>query len=519
VTWIGLDWTAVASERDTRFSGNLLGHHSLLPKDSLSFPVPPALFAFGPFELDAASRRLTRDGEPVALSARQFDLLHLLVARAGQVLSKDALIETAWSGVAVTDNSLEQAISSLRRILASPDTTAYIETQARRGYRFAAEVRRVDRRAPEATLEALLAPHRAWVEGRAALETLERSQVLRAREVFARAIEQMPDQASAHVGLANAGIMQFEMTRSELEPDTAALSVAATHAREACRLDPAYGEAWATLGFVLDRTGNHADALAASRRAVSLEPDNWRHHLRLAYVSWGEERLREAQRTLALLPGFPLAHWLAATVHVARQAFDHAERELLAGIHAPAAEAAETGTRFSGVALHWLLGLIMLARGNDADAEEQFRLELAGENSGQLYARECCANTWYAIGALRLRRGDRAGAEAAFAETRARVPQHPMAAVALAAVRADPQALSSQEGSISRLSAADVAFAHALAAVLRGDVQAAADLIDRALAATPPGSACWNLPLEPMLRAGSDSRWHSALARLRNRAA
>ena len=83
-----------------------------------------------------------------------------------------------------------------------------------------------------------------------------------------------------------------------------------------------YGEAWATLGFILDRTGHRADALAASRMAVTLEPDNWRHHLRLGYVSWGEERLREARRTLALLPGFPLAHWLAATVHVARQAFD-----------------------------------------------------------------------------------------------------------------------------------------------------------------------------------------------------
>ena len=92
--------------------------------------MPTDLFAFGPFELDAAARRLTKDGEPVPLSSRQFDLLHLLVARAGQVLSKDALIETAWSGVAVTDNSLEQAISSLRRMLAAPDTTAYIETQA-----------------------------------------------------------------------------------------------------------------------------------------------------------------------------------------------------------------------------------------------------------------------------------------------------------------------------------------------------------------------------------------------------
>ena len=65
---------------------------------------------------------------------------------------------------------------------------------------------------------------------------------------------------------------------------------------------------------------------------MSLEPDNWRHHFRLSLVSWGEARLRAARRTLALLPGLPLAHWLAATVHVARQNLDEAERELRAGI-------------------------------------------------------------------------------------------------------------------------------------------------------------------------------------------
>ena len=75
---------------------------------------------------------------------------------------------------------------------------------------------------------------------------------------------------------------------------------------------PQSAEAWATLGFVLDRTGDHVDAVAASRRAVTLEPDNWRHHFRLAFVTWGEERLRAARRTLALFPGFPLAHWLAS---------------------------------------------------------------------------------------------------------------------------------------------------------------------------------------------------------------
>ena len=203
------------------------------------------VYGFGSFQLDPISRTLNQAGNPVALSARQFDLLLLLVARAGQVLSKDALIDAAWAGVAVTDNSVEQAVSALRRILNSHEAGTYIETQARRGYRFVVDVRRTDRREPDEALDALLAPHRAWIEGRAALETLERSQILHAREVFERVLAQVPDQASAHVGLANAGVMQFEMTRCELTPDTAALALAASHARDACRLDPRYGEAWA----------------------------------------------------------------------------------------------------------------------------------------------------------------------------------------------------------------------------------------------------------------------------------
>ena len=71
------------------------------------------------------------------------DLLHLLVSRAGEVLSKDALIAAAWRDVAVTDNSLEQAISALRRALTPETGERYIETQPRRGYRFAATVTRL----------------------------------------------------------------------------------------------------------------------------------------------------------------------------------------------------------------------------------------------------------------------------------------------------------------------------------------------------------------------------------------
>src|SRR5262245_683695 len=309
----------------------------------------------------------------------------------------------------------------------------YIETHARRGYRFAAEVTRSDVRETDDALEALLAPHRMWIEGRAALETLERNQIVHARDVFERVVEQVPEQAPAHVGLANACAMQFEMTRTDRQPDRRALEVALMHAREACRLDARYGEAWATLGFVLDRTGDHAGALPALRRAVALEGDNWRHRIRLSYASWGEERLREAQRTLALLPDFPLAHWLAASVHVARQALGEAERELSAGINA---QRAETGgaTRFTGIALHWLRGLIRLAEGDESGALEDFDRELSGEGSGHLYARECCANTWYAIGAVRLRRGQMPEARAAFRQTLDRLPVHPMARAGLAVV-------------------------------------------------------------------------------------
>src|SRR5581483_11354066 len=320
--------------------------------------VEPVI-AFGPFELDPERKKLRRDGEPVPLNGRLADVLCALVARPGQILTKDQLIEAAWPEVAVTDNSLEQAISALRRLLGSGTSHQYIETQPRRGYRFVAPVTRVDRRVSDAALEAMLAPHRAWIDGRAALEALERSEIARARDVFAGVVEAAPSQAPARVGLANACVMQFEMTRAERAPDVAALAFAAEHAREACRLDPDYGEAWATLGFVLERTGERMNALAALRRAVSLEPDNWRHHVRLSYGSWGEERLRAARRALTLVPGLAMAHWLAATVHVAREAFVDAERDLRAGLEAQQQAAGP----FSSVALHWLSGLLFLRRG------------------------------------------------------------------------------------------------------------------------------------------------------------
>jgi len=468
-------------------------------------------FQFGDFELDAASGRLTHGGAAVTLPARHVDVLAALLAHAGQVVSKDALVEAAWRDVAVTDNSLEQAISSLRRALAAASGAA-IETVPRQGYRFTGDVQRVAPRATDDTLEALIAPYRAFVEGRAALESLSVDRVIEASRAFNTVLAATPDNAAAHIGMATSYAMRFEMTRADLAPDLDALAAATNHARESCRLDPRYGEAWATLGFVLDRTGAGVDAVAALSRAVSLEPDNWRHHLRLAAVSWGEARLRAARRTLTLLPGCPLAHWLAATVHVARQSFDEAERELTAGCAAVAGAGAET--RFSGVALEWLLGLIRLSQGDAPAAQSHFDRELAAETGGHLYARECCANVWYAIGAMRWRAGDRPAANEAFAQALRRVQRHPLASIMVAG------APTSEGPPANRIhgSPVDAAIVRAVALTAAGRNTGAVSVVDAALAAAPEGNGGWILPVEPMLQAGGPE-WAPVLARLRNRAA
>jgi DNA-binding winged helix-turn-helix (wHTH) protein len=478
------------------------------------------VYTFGPFELDGRARQLRRDGEELSLSDRYLSVLLHLATHAETVVAKDELVRAGWGDLAVTDNSLEQAISALRRVLVpSPDGQPYIETVPRQGYRLAAAVARTVSPDSDEAIEVLLAPHRAWIDGRAALETLERGQILHAREVFAQVVAVTPDLAPAHVGLANACVLQFEMTRADEIPDTDALRVATDHAYEACRLDAQNCEAWATLGFVLERAGNHTDALAASRRAIALEPDNWRHHFRLSSIAWGEERLQGARRTLALLPGFSLAHWLAATVLVARQTLDDAARELVAGIASESGRGGES--RFSGVALHWLLGLIYLAWGDESRAMEEFERELLTEGNGHLYARECCANTWYAIGALHLRRERMADAAAAFSRAMQRVPRHPMARFGLALAESpdSPPVLPDAQAP-GRGGPIEAVLCTAAGQVFRGSHADAAQLVDRILSAAAPGNAAWLLPIEPLLNVGAaPDLWASALTRLRTRAA
>lgn len=102
-------------------------------------------FAFGEFRLDARRRVLSKNGDALSLTPRNFDLLLLLVEKEGQILAHDDILDTVWKGTFVEQANLKNAISVLRKALGEgPGEGIYIKTIPRRGYSFVAPVRQLD---------------------------------------------------------------------------------------------------------------------------------------------------------------------------------------------------------------------------------------------------------------------------------------------------------------------------------------------------------------------------------------
>jgi DNA-binding winged helix-turn-helix (wHTH) protein/Flp pilus assembly protein TadD len=481
---------------------------------NLPVPMPggSSVYRFGPFEFDPLRGRLFRGATRVPLADSQVAILLQLVSCLGDVVSKDTLAKAAWPDAAVTDNSVDQAISRLRKILGGGQhRTRDIETVPNRGYRFVSVVERTTRYDPAASSDAPLAPYRAFVHGEDELDTLDRDAILRARREFEKALRETPDYADAHVGLANACAFAYEATRADVEPDVASLQLAIDHALKACELEPASADAWSTRAFAFCLNGDTDEAEAAACKAVDLDSKDWQHAMRLAYVSWGETRLRAARRVLKLCPGLALAHYLMATVFVARQAFEAALELLQDGCAAQDAQALSTGG-YPGVALHLHRGRVLAAMGDVEKAIDELTRELDAPHHGQVYARECIANTWYTLGALHQRQGRRNDATAAFKQALTVVPGHMSATAALGG---DPQSPRRRRDPNS----IDLAVAQAIILARTGRHGEAAQLCADALAQAPRGCAGWLLPAEPMLNpAARPDIWAPTLAILRNRA-
>jgi TolB-like protein len=93
-------------------------------------------YEFGPFRLDSDAEILFCDARPMVLGQRAVALLRLLLERAGAPVSKDALFNAAWPGLAVEDSNLTVQIAALRRAFGEAGGADWIETLPRRGYRY-----------------------------------------------------------------------------------------------------------------------------------------------------------------------------------------------------------------------------------------------------------------------------------------------------------------------------------------------------------------------------------------------
>ena len=109
-------------------------------------PQPERRYRFGVFEADAATGELRRQGLRVKLNAQPFQLLFMLLERPGELLTREEISRELWPDGTFVDfeHGVNSAVNRIREALGdTASNPRFVETLARRGYRFVAPVERV----------------------------------------------------------------------------------------------------------------------------------------------------------------------------------------------------------------------------------------------------------------------------------------------------------------------------------------------------------------------------------------
>jgi DNA-binding winged helix-turn-helix (wHTH) protein len=354
-----------------------------------------------------------------------------------------------------------------------------------------------------------LEAYRAYTEAWLHLETLDLREIPKAIAHFEKAINIDPRYALALTGLASAELAAYEVTRSDNAPAKDVLTRAIDHARRAIALDDTLAEAYATLALLLVSAWETAEAVQVARRAVALEPSNWRHFFRLGHAAWGDERLRAANNTLTLYPDFSFAHFQMAMVHVARGHLREAETVLRQGAAVQDRQMAR-GDRYPGLGLHWLLGLVRLTQGDHEEALVEFDREIKLANPHRLYGREYQMSALHARAMCLLAMGQPAEAISALEDGLAIYPAHAQTHVALTVAfrtigAADREAsirkkLPAILDTLNRCRPIEARIAESQLLATDGKSEQAGDTLCRLLETAPPGFCAWTLPVDPLFR-------------------
>lgn len=297
---------------------------------SLDFPEGGQV---GAWRVWPRAGRLTQAGIVRSLEPKVMDVLTLLAARAGEVVTHEEMLAALWPDTIVGDDTLARSVSKLRRALHDDvKTPAYVETIPKRGYRLIAEVRRaaapepVARRWPSwagaaaiavALIAVVLIAALVWSNAerqtdiRIARATDHYYQYTRADNETAIALyEQVlatePDDAEALAGIAAAlvqralrwpnppGGEEFSRTslgealasgRTQTAQSQAWLVRARLLSSRAVAQNPRSAFVYQARGLALAASGDFGPAEDAYRRALEIDPDAWGALINLGELS------------------------------------------------------------------------------------------------------------------------------------------------------------------------------------------------------------------------------------------
>jgi DNA-binding winged helix-turn-helix (wHTH) protein/Flp pilus assembly protein TadD len=253
----------------------------------------------GEFELEPATRRLRRrDGAPIHLSNRPFQVLLHLVANRGRLVPRTELLEQFWDGRDVYDGALTRCLSTVRKALDDHGSPArYVETRWAEGYRYIGpcvecqgearsertrmpagqRLRGADCRPAFAETRDTTRAGRLVERGNAYLGRSGHRSYRYALEMFRLAVVADPEDARAHGGVAAA----HALLCLHAEPSDGHRAAAGTALQTALELDPHCADAQHARAQVAVMHGDYAEAYAAFREAESLAPGQfsiWYYH-------------------------------------------------------------------------------------------------------------------------------------------------------------------------------------------------------------------------------------------------
>jgi DNA-binding winged helix-turn-helix (wHTH) protein/Flp pilus assembly protein TadD len=265
--------------------------------------------------------RVTRDGAPIALPELSFAVLRALMEAAPEPADADRLAARAWGLAHVSEDTITQRVTLLRKALGDdPKTPRYVKTVRGQGYALAAPLARVwpmrtmaasglaamalavmlgvslwparttstpppaAAAAPESAAEALL--HRA----RALLDVQQAEETDRAIGLLEEARERAPDAADIQIALSFA--LTTRVTKFTAQDGDAVR--AAALAKAVSETAPERADAWHALAFALDSQGRIDEAVAGYTRAFTLDAGDYAAMSSAAYLHSVRGRLHEA---------------------------------------------------------------------------------------------------------------------------------------------------------------------------------------------------------------------------------